>query len=97
MMALLAWVLWAEVSNSNNLETVRQTPIETYETKAECEAAIQSVTGALKNMQGLTVFGEGAWSINNSDGRPNVFAALTCFPDSTDPRRLNQALPRTLV
>jgi hypothetical protein len=97
MLALLAWMLWAEVSNSNNLETVKQTPLESYETKAECDAVIQSVTRALKSMHGLTVFGDGAWSINGSDGRPNVFATLTCFPDGSDPQRPNRALPRALV
>jgi hypothetical protein len=97
MIALLAWVLWAEVSNSNNLETVKQTPLDTYETKTECEAAIRSVTKALKSMQGLTVFGEGAWSINGSDGRPNVFATLTCFPENDAPRRLSPPPPRAVA
>jgi len=94
MIALLAWVLWAEVSNSNTLEIVRQIPIETYETKAECEAVIRSITKAAKNMHGLTVLDDGAWSINSSDGVPDAIATLTCFSDTIHLQGPGRAVPR---
>jgi hypothetical protein len=91
--ALLAWVLWAEVSNSNTLEIVRQIPIEAYETKAECEAVVRSITRAVKNMRGFTVLGDGAWSINTSDGLPAAIATLTCFSDTINLQASGKTLP----
>lgn len=93
MIAVLAWVLWAEVSNSNTLEIVRQIPVETYETKAECEAVIRSITRAVTNMRGFTVLGDGAWSVNSSDGVPAAIATLTCFSDTINLQGPDNTLP----